>query len=121
MLRNERNTNAYSNFIIFKLAWEAKSGYLISNLIPSSINSLAVYNRQSNLVSSELSTNNKSKAGSFAVCQDTGDISIQVIHYHQETYFKPHLTHWGRVTHYGDGTMLCKTPKFFTMKEFPQI
>ena len=31
------------------------------------------------------------------------------------------LTHWGRVTHYGDGSMLCKNPIFFTMKEFPQI
>ena len=28
------------------------------------------------------------------------------------------LTHWGRVTHYGDGSMLCKNPIFFTMKEF---
>ena len=31
------------------------------------------------------------------------------------------LTHCGRVTQYGDGSMLCKTPIFFTMKEFPQI
>ena len=23
------------------------------------------------------------------------------------------LTHWGRVTHYGDGSMLCKKPIFF--------
>ena len=26
------------------------------------------------------------------------------------------LTHWGRVTPYGDGSMLCKTPIFFTAK-----
>ena len=26
------------------------------------------------------------------------------------------LTHCGRVTHYGDGSMLCKSPIFFTMK-----
>ena len=31
------------------------------------------------------------------------------------------LTHCGRVTHYGDGSMLCKNPIFFIMKEFPQI
>ena len=31
------------------------------------------------------------------------------------------LIHCGRVTQYGDGSMLCKTPIFFTMKEFPQI
>ena len=31
------------------------------------------------------------------------------------------LTHCGRVTHYGDGSMLCKNPMFFIMKEFPQI
>ena len=29
------------------------------------------------------------------------------------------LTHWGRVTHYGDGSMMCKNPIFSTMKEFP--
>ena len=26
------------------------------------------------------------------------------------------LTHCGRVTHYGDGSMLCKSPIFFIMK-----
>ena len=26
------------------------------------------------------------------------------------------LTHWGRVTHYGDSSMLCKSPIFFTIK-----
>ena len=26
-----------------------------------------------------------------------------------------------RATQYGDGSMLCKNPIFFTMKEFPQI
>ena len=31
------------------------------------------------------------------------------------------LTHCGRVTQYGDCSMLCKNPIFFTMKEFPQI
>ena len=31
------------------------------------------------------------------------------------------LTHCGRVTPYGDGSMLCKNPIFFTTKEFPQI
>ena len=31
------------------------------------------------------------------------------------------LTHCGRVTQYGDGSMLCKSPILFTMKEFPQI
>ena len=31
------------------------------------------------------------------------------------------LTHWGRVTYYGGGSMLCKNPIFFIMKEFPQI
>ena len=31
------------------------------------------------------------------------------------------LTHCGRVTHYGDSSMLCKNPIFFIMKEFPQI
>ena len=31
------------------------------------------------------------------------------------------LTHCGRVTQYDDGSMLCKNPIFFTMKEFPQI
>ena len=31
------------------------------------------------------------------------------------------LTHCGRVLQYGDGSMLCKNPIFFTMKEFPQI
>ena len=41
-----------------------------------------------------------------------GIITIQSVFY---------LTHWGRVTHYGDGSMLCKNPIFFTMKEFPQI
>ena len=29
---------------------------------------------------------------------------------------KCNLTHCGRVTHYGDGCMLCKSPIFFTMK-----
>ena len=31
------------------------------------------------------------------------------------------LTHCGRVTQYGNGSMLCKNFIFFTMKEFPQI
>ena len=31
------------------------------------------------------------------------------------------LTHRGPVTQYGGGSILCKTPIFFTMKEFPQI
>ena len=31
------------------------------------------------------------------------------------------LTHCGRVMQYGDGSMLCKNPIFFTVKEFPQI
>ena len=30
--------------------------------------------------------------------------------------WRPILTHWGRVTHYGDGSMLCKSPTFFTVK-----
>ena len=33
----------------------------------------------------------------------------------------PLLTHCGRVTQYGDGSMLCENPIFFIMKEFPQI
>ena len=32
------------------------------------------------------------------------------------TNYRFHLTHCGRVTHYGDGCMLCKIPIFFTMK-----
>ena len=31
------------------------------------------------------------------------------------------LTRCGPVTKYGGGSMLCKNPIFFTMKEFPQI
>ena len=31
------------------------------------------------------------------------------------------LTHRGPVTHYCGGSILCKNPLFFTMKEFPQI
>ena len=31
------------------------------------------------------------------------------------------LTHRGPVTQYGGGSILCKNPIFFTMKEFPQI
>ena len=31
------------------------------------------------------------------------------------------LTHRGPVTHYCGGSILCKNPIFFTMKEFPQI
>ena len=31
------------------------------------------------------------------------------------------LTHCGRETQYGDGSMLCKNRIFFIMKEFPQI
>ena len=32
-----------------------------------------------------------------------------------------HLTHRGPVTQYCGGSILCKIPIFFTMKEFPQI
>ena len=36
-------------------------------------------------------------------------------------YYRPLLTHRGPVTQYGGGSILCKNPIFFTMKEFPQI
>ena len=43
------------------------------------------------------------------------------LRFHWSLFPRVQLTHCGRVTHYGDGSMLCKNPIFFIMKEFPQI
>ena len=44
-----------------------------------------------------------------------------IINYLPLTHWSAFLTHRGPVTQYCDGSILCKNPIFFTIKEFPQI